>query len=316
MRPLVVAIAALAFVAAVAGLIYGPVYTPLNSTGIYRHILIYMKLPTVLYVAIAGVILAASGTTLQTLFRNGLMDPYVSGTAAGASFGAVVAFFTGAPLFLSILAEPVMAFVFSIIGSLIIMALGRKGGTGSLLLAGLTVDFAFTSGLLVAEEYIQFKYPQLPNALYWLFGDVGVKTFLDVGVGSVVTIIFLYLLFLRARAFDLASMGDEISQANGLKIGKFRLFWLTLTSVVVSYLVSQVGAIGFVGLMSPHLARLMGADGFKEVLSLSCIVGVAVMEGANALADGTFGFIVPITAVTSAFVLPIMVRLAMGIEYT
>ncbi|BBD73691.1 iron ABC transporter [Sulfodiicoccus acidiphilus] len=301
--------------AGLLGLLYGPVYTPLNSTGVYREILLDMKLPTVIYAALTGIVLAASGTVLQTLFRNGLMDPYVSGTAAGAAFGAVIAFFTGVPLFLSILAQPVAAFAFSVLGSLIVLALGRKGGPGSLLLAGLTVDFAFTSGLLVAEEYLQFKYPQLPNALYWLFGDVGVKTFTDVGVLLSVTLVFLYVLTLRARAFDLASLGDEVAYANGLNVGKFRLGWLTLTSLVVGYLVSQVGAIGFVGLMSPHMARLMGADGFRQVLLTSCIVGALVMEAANDISDGTFGFIVPITAVTSAFVLPIMIRLAMGLEY-
>ncbi|BCU66778.1 iron ABC transporter [Sulfolobales archaeon HS-7] len=292
----------------------GPVYTLPPFTPLDIKIAVYIKLPSELFACIAGALLAVSGLILQYLFRNPLMDPYVSGTSAGASFGAVVSFLLPFELIASVMYETLTAFLFALLASVITLLLGRKGTVNALLFAGLTVNFAFVSGLMIAEEYLALKFPSTPSPLFWIFGEIGVESYKQVVILLLITLGFIAFAISSERRFDLISAGDELSSSFGLNSSAFRIVWFMVTSIVIAYLVSQVGIIGFIGLMAPHIARNSGADGFRESLIYSALIGASLLGLANVIAGGTFGFILPMTSVTAIIAMPILIRLVRTLD--
>jgi iron complex transport system permease protein len=225
-----------------------------GDTGKLAHAIFFdLRLPrTLLGVAIGGA-LGLSGAVLQGLTRNPLADPGLLGVSGGAALGAVIAIYFG----LSATAGPIVP-LFGLIGAGIAIfftfALGRGGGTLSLILAGAAV-----SGLMAALISLTLNLSPNPYAAYevmtWLLGSLADRSWDHVLVVAPFILAGGTLLALTGRALDALSLGEAQAESLGISLERLRLLALIGSALAVGAATSVAGVIGFVGLVAPHLAR-------------------------------------------------------------
>lgn len=287
---LVAALAALLAAAAVAGLALGPVRIPARQVletvtgaadvGPYRTIVLDVRLPRVLLGALVGAGLAVIGTVLQALVRNPLADPFLLGVSSGASVGAVGVIVLGIGAGLATtLTVPLAGFAGALGSLLLVYGLARRGGaltTGRLLLAGVAVSYilsALTSLLMVTSA----RADHLKEILYWTLGGLGSARWDMLALPATVLALGTALLVTLARPLDLLLVGEEGATVLGLDTGRFRAAVFVLASLLTGVLVAFSGAIGFVGLMVPHAARMAVGAGHRRLLPVAALGGAVFL---------------------------------------
>ncbi|MFE3788121.1 FecCD family ABC transporter permease [Streptomyces goshikiensis] len=297
--PAVVLLLAAALAAcAVAGLALGPVRIPPGQVldtvldgpgrpGAFASIVWDVRMPRVLLGAVVGAGLAVAGTVLQALVRNQLADPFLLGASSGASAGAVAVIVLGAGAgVLGGIGVPLAAFAGSMGALVAVYALARRGGTmttGRLILAGVAVQYvlsALTSMVLVLAAHPD----QMRSVLFWTLGGLGGARWDELALPAVALLLGTGLLIALARPLDLLLAGEEGARTLGLDTGRFRAAVFVLTSLVIGVLVAYSGAIGFVGLMVPHAARMVVGAGHRALLPVAALGGAVFLSLADLLA--------------------------------
>lgn len=272
---LLVALVPVCLMALVTGQV--PVSLPHLLTGgltpLEQNVVWNLRLPRLLLGLGTGAALAASGAALQGLFGNPLADPGILGVSGGASLGAVILLLTGLParqyLFL-----PLGAFAGAALASLLVGILGRSENDREqvrLLLAGVAVSLfcgALTAGLLsFAPDAIMRQY------FFWTLGNLGVGTWQQAAVLLPLLLVVLLVLCLWGRPLNLLSLGEEQALALGLDAPRWRKQVLGGVSLLMGLAVCAGGNIGFVGLIIPHMLRLLTGPDHRSLLSLSALGG-------------------------------------------
>ncbi|MGW3059295.1 FecCD family ABC transporter permease [Streptomyces goshikiensis] len=283
---------------AVAGLALGPVRIPPGQVldtvldgpgrpGAFASIVWDVRMPRVLLGAVVGAGLAVAGTVLQALVRNQLADPFLLGASSGASAGAVAVIVLGAGAgVLGGIGVPLAAFAGSMGALVAVYALARRGGTmttGRLILAGVAVQYvlsALTSLVLVLAAHPD----QMRSVLFWTLGGLGGARWDELALPAVALLLGTGLLIALARPLDLLLAGEEGARTLGLDTGRFRAAVFVLTSLVIGVLVAYSGAIGFVGLMVPHAARMVVGAGHRALLPVAALGGAVFLSLADLLA--------------------------------
>ncbi|WP_433547453.1 FecCD family ABC transporter permease [Streptomyces sp. CA-294286] len=302
---LVVTVLAAALAAAmVAGLALGQVRIPAAQvldivTGgaepsPFRTIVLDVRMPRVLLGAVVGAGLAVVGTVLQALVRNPLADPYLLGISSGASAGVVlvIVFGLGSSLGLATtVTMPAGAFAGSLLALVLVYTLARRGGqmTGTrLVLAGVAVAYilsALTSLVMVTSA----KREHFQEAMYWTLGGLGSARWDMLPLPAVVLAAGTALLVALARPLDLMLVGEEGATVLGLDTSRFRAWVFVLTSLVTGVLVAVSGAIGFIGLLVPHAARMLVGASHRTLLPVVALAGAAFLVladlGARVIAE-------------------------------
>jgi iron complex transport system permease protein len=244
-----------------------------------------MRLPRVLLSASVGAALALSGAVFQGIFRNPLADPYLLGVASGAGFGAtlVMVFAAAVPLALSI-GVPLAAFAFGILSVMAVFLLARDGRSVpliSLILAGVVIGSVLSAGTSLLMLYTR---TQALSILSWLLGSFVFAGWRRVAVMLSVLLGVSVVLLLSGRALNVLQLGEDQATQLGLDVERIKLLLLTLATLLTAIAVSVSGIIGFVGLMIPHLVRLViGAD-YRRLLPQTLVVGAAFLVLADLLA--------------------------------
>lgn len=307
-------------------LIYGQVYIPpheiFSPSGYYKVILFEIRIPTTIASILIGASLAVSGAIMQILLRNPLIDPYISGTSSGGAFGAVLAYFLLAfnlPFSWIIYISPVIAFAFALISTFITLIIGRRAGIYGIVIGGVVVSYVFSSLITFMLTELQTRFPQIPPLTFWLLGSIQVVGYSYDIILLALTLVLILLAYYEGRRMDAVHISDELAYARGINPNKFRTFWILLVSIVVSYIVSEVGIIGFVGIIVPHIVRRFSSGSAKSLIPLSALLGSSIMTLSNVIANGAFGYLFPDTAITSILAAPIivyvLVRGNVGQEY-
>ncbi|GLX17226.1 FecCD family ABC transporter permease [Streptomyces lavendulae] len=292
-------LAAALAVSIVAGLALGAVRIPPGQVldivlggpgarGAFASIVWDVRMPRVLLGAVVGAGLAVTGAVLQALVRNPLADPFLLGASSGASAGAVLVIVSGAGAAAAAggLGLPAAAFAGSLAALLAVYALARRGGTmttGRLILAGVAVQYvlsALTSLVLVLSA----KPDQLRTALFWTLGGLGGARWDELALPAAALLAGTALLTALARPLDLLLAGEEGARTLGLDTGRFRAAVFVLASLVVGVLVAYSGAIGFVGLMVPHAARMAVGAGHRALLPVAALAGAVFLVLADLVA--------------------------------
>ncbi|MFG3498807.1 FecCD family ABC transporter permease [Streptomyces sp. NPDC047928] len=296
----VAGLAAALVVVAVAGLALGQVRIPPGEvvrlvldgfagerTGAFATIVWDVRLPRVVLGAVVGAGLAVSGVVLQALVRNPLADPFLLGASSGASAGAVVVVVLGVGAGVATtVALPVAAFAGSMGALVAVYAMARRGGTmttGRLVLAGVAVQYvlsAFTSLVLVVSARAE----EVRSIMFWTLGGLGAARWEELAPPSVALAVGTGLLLLLARPLDLLLAGEEGARTLGLDTGRFRAGVFVLVSLVIGVLVAFSGAIGFVGLMVPHAARMVVGAGHRALLPVAALGGAVFLSAADLVA--------------------------------
>ncbi|OMH26608.1 iron ABC transporter permease [Motiliproteus sp. MSK22-1] len=290
-------------------LIEGPSGESLSTTIVWQ-----LRLPVTLTCLVVGGSLGLAGGLMQTLLANPLASPYTLGVSAAAGFGAALALLSGYSLFgLSWLAVPLAAFVSSGLASMAIYMIGctRNMDTKVLILAGIVVLFFFQA----LQSLVQYlASPEvLQQIVFWLFGNLLKASWLSFFVSGVILLAGLVITLPKVWALTALSSGEERAQALGINTRRLRLQMFLLCSLLTAGAVSFVGTIGFIGLVAPHLARMLVGEDQRFYLPLATFMGGLLLCASSLVAKLIVpGTIIPIGIVTSLVGVPFLLYLLVG----
>ena len=273
------------------------------------HVLWNLRLPRVGMGLLAGWALGMAGGVYQTVFRNPLASPDLTGVASGASFGAAWAIVLGAGTSLQIMGG---AFIMGSLSLLLVLALVRWAGmerTGAYILAGVIVSSAADAGLMVLKT-IADPEGELAAIEFWTMGSLSAMTGDKLrGAASAILIPLALLLLFRRQALTL-SLGAEGARALGLEPRRWRGLLLGLTTLMVAAVASVAGVIAFLGLIAPHIAFLLLGRRGGPYLPLCALMGGAILLAADLLARGfSQGTELPLSIWTVLFGAPVLTAL-------
>lgn len=252
-------------------------------------ILLQLRLPRTVLVALTGAALAGSGGAYQGLFRNPLADPYLIGVAAGAGLGAVVAMSLQNNLavqggFAGLLSVPLAAFAAALLTVGVVYLLARVGQTvptTNLILAGVAIS-SFASAL---TAYLMLRSQgELRRALAWLLGGGSLSGWGAVEAVLPYVVLGLGVLLAMGHPLNVLQFGDEQAQQLGVPVGRVRTVIIVAASLTTAAAVAFSGLIGFVGLIVPHVVRLIWGSDYRRVIPLSILGGATLLLVADVLA--------------------------------
>ncbi len=261
--------------AALLSIIKGAVNIPLAEllSAANRHILM-LRLMRLLLAAVAGSGLAVSGIALQAILRNPLAEPYLLGTSSGAGLGAVMAIILG----VSGIYLPFAAFSGAILSIIAVYAISRQGNKipiQSLILSGVIVSIAL-SGIVIFLITISSN-EALHGLAWWLWGSLQVYDLKLIFMVSAAVILGIIAIFVLAQDLNAISIGEEEALHLGINAETIKKLLFVITSMITASIVCISGAIGFVGLIIPHIMRFVVGPNHKALIPASCIAGAAFM---------------------------------------
>ena len=248
-------------------------------------IVLQLRLPHTILIAIAGAALAASGAGYQGLFQNPLADPYLIGVASGAGLGAVLAMSFNWPTnLLGFFFIPVAAFVGASITVILVYRLARFGNVLSitnLILAGVAVGSfasALTSLIMLRSD------GEVRRAIAWLLGGSTISGWSPVLASLPFIVLSLGILIASGYALNVLQFGDEQAQQLGLPVERIKILIILTASLATATAVSFTGVIGFIGLIVPHMVRILWGPDYRRLIPLSILAGATTLLIADLLA--------------------------------
>jgi iron complex transport system permease protein len=298
-RRLVVVLPLLAAVT-VAALVLAPLLgsTPIRLARVFdrsvpwaenvdAQIFFVARLPRVLAAALVGATLAASGVVLQALLRNPLATPFTLGVSAGAALGAMLVMAAGLDVgTLGVSSVPLASFAGSILATALVYALARSQSRGLstnvLLLAGVTLN-SFFSALILFVQYLS-DFTQAFRTVRWLMGDLDVGSYAPIVAALPLVLVSLAAFGVLARSLNLLSLGADAAAARGVDVGRAERIAFLSASLATGAAVSLAGPIGFIGIVVPHLVRLLVGVDHRIVLPASALFGATFLVICDLLA--------------------------------
>ncbi len=243
-----------------------------------------IRLPRAILACLVGAGLAIVGASLQAVTRNPLADPHLLGISAGGAFGAILALLhTG--LFLGLMTVPLFAFLGALGATLIVLGVSQFAGATSadrLVLAGVAVSFVVMSA---ANVLIFLGDPRAAHTVvFWMLGGLGLAQWSQLAYPLVILIACGAYFALNARSLNAMTIGDETAATLGIPVGRFRLTVFAVGALITGVMVAFSGIIGFVGLMIPHIVRLIVGGDYARVLPVSALLGAIFLVWADIFA--------------------------------
>ena len=223
-----------------------------------------IRLPRLIYSVLTGIGLSLVGLLMQTVTRNALADPYVLGVSSGASTGAVFAIIMGGLPFLGQYNTPIFAALgaaLSII--LVLLCVGKSNSPVKLILIGMGMTGVF-SALTMMIIYGAKHEAQVRSAMFWLLGSFAGIQWSDLPLTAIIITLFMLYIYTFNQDLDVLLLGNHEAAQMGLSVKQLQLSIVVISSIVIATLVSKVGVVGFIGLIIPHLARIIGGASHKH----------------------------------------------------
>lgn len=270
-----------------------------------------IRLPQALMALTVGAGLGAAGALMQTILGNPLASPYTLGFSAAAGFGAAVAILTGVTLpFWPHMTIPLAAFVAAGLAAVIVYGISRLRGASAeiMVLAGIATLFLFQS----LQSLIQYlAAPEiLQQIVFWLFGSMGKANWANLPIAASIIATGALLVAFDFRKLTALRLGDDRAAAMGVDVSRLRMKIFAVVALLTAGAVAFVGTIGFVGLVAPHLARMLVGEDQRFLVPLSALMGALVMAGASILSKSLSpGGIIPIGIVTAVIGVPFLFSL-------
>lgn len=220
-----------------------------------------------------GAGLAIAGCAMQAVFRNPLASPYILGLSSGASLGAAIGMLFVIPWIPAIIVSPLLAFVFAFITMAVVYMMARVGGqvrTETLVLAGVAMS-SLLSALVSLLTFIAGE--QMAGIVFWTMGDLSKATWEEIAFVAPIIIVGSVLLVLFARKLNAMMLGDIHAMDLGVNVKRTRLAVLIITTAIVAAAVAFVGVVGFIGLVIPHILRILLGPDNRIIMPLSIVTG-------------------------------------------
>ncbi len=283
MKLLIFALSLLLLLAFAASLAAGRIWVSpadlLNGNEMARLIVWDIRLPRTLLALAMGAALGLSGAVMQGLTRNPLAEPGLLGVSTGAALGAVIAIYFGFAG-ISAVAGPVFGLAGAFGACALTFALGQGGGTTPLVLAGAAVSSLTAAGIALALNFSPNPYAAY-EIMSWLLGSLADKSWAQVWLAIPFVILGCMLLAGTGRALDALSLGEAQAQSLGVSMGRLRLVVIAGTAMAVGAATSVTGAIGFIGLVAPHLARPFAQSQPSRILLPAALGGALLLTIAD-----------------------------------
>lgn len=275
---------------------------PFGATGSYTDpnwvMVEIVRLPRILEVTLCGIGLALSGAAMQGVFRNPLVGPEVCGVSQGASFGGVLGILLGWSAWAIVgVAFACSVLALAVAAGLAAFAAGR-GGTLALILSGVIIG-SFFSAAVGLVLYLADPQSKLPAITYWLLGSFSGASYEKVAIVAAVTSFAGTALLLLRWRVNLLSLGETDARSLGVNVSVLRWAVITLVSVIVAAQVSVSGGVGFVGLILPHMARMLVGPEHTKLLPVSALLGGLYLLGMDDMARSLGEQEIPIGLLTS-----------------
>ena len=277
--------------------------TQISDVGVHETIIFKIRLPRVLLAGLVGLALATAGTVFQALLKNPMADPYVIGISSGASLGATIGLVLDLEFeFLALNTIPLLAFLGAVSTVFVVYKLAKVGdkiSVSTLLLAGVAVG-AFLSALV--SLLMVFNNDSMQQIVYWMMGSLSSKGWQQVEmiwlyiIGGYVTIHFF------AKDLNVLLLGTETAQSLGLEVESLKKILLVTASLLAGAAVAGSGIIGFVGLIIPHLVRLLVGPDHRILIPSSALVGAIFLISTDIFARTIIAPTeIPVGIITSLF---------------
>jgi iron complex transport system permease protein len=274
-------------------------------------IVLQVRLPRTLTAVLAGAALSAAGTTFQGLFRNPLADPAVVGVSSGAALGAIVAMLFPLDLaYFGFSLVSLAAFAGALLAVVAVYGLARAGGrlpVTTLLLAGFAVSAALNAVTTLVMSLTAGG--RLEGMFVWLLGGIGNSTPDQLAVAAALVAAGVLPLWALGRELNALALGDEGAMHLGLNPARVRLLLIACGALVAAVAVALCGIIGFVGLVVPHMARLLFGPDNRVLLPAATILGGIFLTGVDAVARAASPVTLPIGVLTALIGAPLFVLL-------
>ncbi len=255
----------------------------------HEIIVFELRLPRLMLALLVGSSLAVAGVVMQAFFQNPMAAPSIIGISAGASLGATLAIVAGVSIGVAGLgAVPLAAFLGALLATALVYVLSRRGGrtpVGVLLLTGIAMGALMSA--LAALVLVTGQDParrDLDQVVYWMLGSVAGRSWTHVGLIAPYVGIAGGLTYLFGRDLNLLTLGDETAHYLGMNVEQVRLTLLALSSLLTAAAVAVSGLIGFIGLVVPHLMRIMIGPDHRALLPASAIAGGTLLVLADVVA--------------------------------
>ncbi len=300
------------------GVVFGDTARLFKGEEQFGLIVQSIRLPRALAALLVGMLLALSGVVMQGVLRNPLASPFTLGVSHAAGFGASFAIivlenYTFAHPLLSQFAIASSAFLASIVCTFLIIFVGKKAKMThmSIILVGVALGSLFHS----ATMFLQYFTTEINAAatLFWTFGDLSRATMPILGAISVVFVVSFALLWLSHWKFDALGFGDESAFNKGVNVPLFRAFVIFLSALCTAVAVAFFGIIGFIGLVAPHLMRLLVGSSHVALIPLSVLCGGVLLLGADLVARLLlYPSVLPVGIITSFIGAPMLLYLLLS----
>ena len=279
-----------------------------GEVGLARVILFELRLPRIVLALFVGAALSMAGACFQALLRNALADPYVLGVSSGAALGVMLALIW---MPRAVSAQPILGLVGALATTGIVYMMGFRQGrllSHSLLLAGV-ISASFLSAVIVFLM-TAMNSRDLRSITYWLMGDLSYSTGVPIGLVIGAVLAGGALAWMQASSLNVMLMGEQEAMALGVDVRRVKLMTYLAASALTAVAVASAGSIGFIGLLVPHLVRLLFGNDYRILLPTSALAGAAALAAADTLARTVAAPTeLPVGAVTAVAGAPLFIYL-------
>lgn len=286
---------------------------PNATTSMTNTIITDIRLPRLIYSVLTGIGLSLVGLLMQTVTRNALADPYVLGVSSGASTGAVFAIIMGGLPFLGQYNTPIFAALGAALSIImVLLCVGKSNSPVKLILIGMGMTGVF-SALTMMIIYGAKHEAQVRSAMFWLLGSFAGIQWGDLPLTAIIVTLFMLYIYMFNQDLDVLLLGNHEAAQMGLSVKQLQLSIVIISSIVIATLVSKVGVVGFIGLIIPHLARIVGGPKHRNTLLFSALIGSIVMIWSDVLSRALYSpEEIPIGVLTSLLGAPLFIWIIMN----
>lgn len=281
----------------------------INETS--QIIILDLRLPRILLAALVGAGLSVVGTSFQGIFKNPMADPYVLGISSGAALGATLTIAFGAEItFLGFSFITVNAFIGAIVTTFIVYNVARVGSkipSITLLLAGVAISYLLSS---IISLVMIFKRDEIEKIVMWTMGSLSTASWNQVGILFIVVMPSIAVIYFFSRDLNIMLLGEDSARNLGVEVEKVKKIILVISTFMVAGAVSFSGIIGFIGLIIPHIIRMIFGSDHKVVIPFSALGGAIFLIICDTLARTILPpSEIPVGIVTSLFGVPFFLYL-------
>lgn len=288
-------------------IIINQIYPVFNKTwtDFSENVVIHLRLPRILSAAVVGAALSASGTAYQALFSNPMASPDTLGVSSGAGLGAAIAILFGLGSFWTQFSAFALGCISVAVSFVLAMTISRgKNSTVFLVLTGMVIS-SFLSSVLSIIKYIADPLEQLPEIVYWLMGSLSAVNLTDVKVVLIFFICGFIPLYLLRWRMNLLTLSEAEAISLGENINILKMISVICSTLLTASAISISGGIGWVGLIVPHISRIIVGDDFRRLLPVSALLGSIYLLLMDNIARSMMTSEIPIGILTSLLGTPL-----------